>query len=62
MKSQPSYEKIKSNAERRAKEFFKPLPEDIKKELEKDNTSGSPERLIDRSDEEGLGAWMPIFT
>ncbi|WHI53099.1 hypothetical protein P3339_10200 [Microbulbifer sp. MLAF003] len=52
MKRQPRYEKVKRNAEGRAKELFKPLPEDIKKELEKDSTLGSPQNLIDRIDEE----------
>ncbi|WP_444898369.1 hypothetical protein ACJJIX_16580 [Microbulbifer sp. VAAC004] len=52
MKRQPRYEKVKRNAEGRAKELFKPLPEDIKKELEKNSTLGSPENLVDRIDEE----------
>ncbi|WP_445359740.1 hypothetical protein ACJJIL_11490 [Microbulbifer sp. EKSA005] len=52
MRSQPSYEKVKRNAEEKAKELFKPLPEDIKKELEKGSTLGSPENLVDRIDEE----------
>ena len=52
MNDKERYEQAKKKAEERAKELFKPLPEDIKEELEKDSTLGSPENLIDRSDEE----------
>ncbi|WP_444897101.1 hypothetical protein [Microbulbifer sp. SSSA005] len=52
MNDKERYEQAKKKAEERAKELFKSLPEDIKEELEKDSTLGSPENLIDRSDEE----------
>ena len=52
MNDKERYEQAKRKAEERAKELFKPPPEDVKKELEKDSTLGSPENLIDRSDEQ----------
>lgn len=39
-------------ASKKAKELFKPLPEDIKKELEKEKILGSPKNLMDRRDEQ----------
>jgi len=52
MNDKERYEQAKKKAEERAKELFKPLPEDVKKELEKDSTLGSPDNLVDRSDEQ----------
>lgn len=52
MTDKERYEKAKKKAEERAKELFKPVPEDIKEELEKESTLGTPDNLVDRSDEE----------
>lgn len=52
MTDKERYEKAKKKAEERAKELFKPVPDDIKEELEKDSTLGTPDNLVDRSDEE----------
>lgn len=52
MTDKERYEKAKKKAEERAKELFRPVPDDVKKELEKENVLGTTDSLVDRSDEE----------
>ncbi len=52
MNDQERYELAKRKAKERAEELFKPVSKDIEDELNKENTLGTPENLIDRSDEQ----------
>ena len=51
MSEKSEYEKALEKARKRAKELFENVPEDIRKEFEKENVLGTPENLKDRSDE-----------
>jgi|TARA_B110000211_G_scaffold76533_1_gene89746 hypothetical protein len=46
------YDKAVETAKKRAKELFEDVPENIRKELEKETTLGTPENVKDRSDKE----------
>ncbi|WP_299948860.1 hypothetical protein [uncultured Microbulbifer sp.] len=52
MTDKERYEEAKRKAKKRSKDLFKPDPDDVKEELEDETTLGSPENLVDRSDEE----------
>ncbi|WP_308365564.1 MULTISPECIES: hypothetical protein [unclassified Microbulbifer] len=52
MNDQDKLKKIEEELKKSSEELFKPRPKDIEEELDKKDTFGSPDNLIDRSDEE----------
>lgn len=52
MKSNNELKKIEEELKKSSEKLFKPRPKDIEDELSKRDTLGSPDNLVDRSDEE----------
>ncbi|MFC4875218.1 hypothetical protein [Microbulbifer halophilus] len=52
MNDQDKLKKIEEELKKSSEDLFKPRPKDIEEELAKKDTFGSPDNLVDRSDEE----------